>query len=151
MKNKKNGIIISIVAILAALGYLAFGNFSKNLVYFYTPSELLALSQNYDGKKIRIAGMVVAQSVKMTPNTLKIAFQLTDGRATIPVDYEGVPPDLFKEGQGAVAEGHWDRDQKRFYSKMIMAKHSEDYMPIEMKEAGVTLPKKDFLKTLHME
>jgi cytochrome c-type biogenesis protein CcmE len=58
-----------------------------------------------------------------------------------------VPPDLFKEGQGAVAEGFWDRDMK-FHADLIMAKHSEDYMPIEMKRAGKEMPKEDILKTL---
>ena len=56
-------------------------------------------------------------------------------------------PDLFKEGQGAVVEGYWT-DQQKFRSHMIMAKHSEDYMPMELKRAGVELPKKDFMKTL---
>jgi len=145
--KKNRGFIISVAVILSAIGYLAFGQFGKNLIYFFTPSEVVALSPEYRGKNIRVAGMVVAKSVKITPNTDQILFQLTDGQATIPIDYNGTIPDLFKEGQGAVVEGYWGPDQT-FHSKMIMAKHSEDYMPIEMKEAGVVLPRKDLLKTL---
>lgn len=146
-KGKKTGIILSIALIISGIGYLALGNFGKNLVYFFTPSEVMSLSSDYYGKKIRIGGMVVKGSLKVVPNSLKLTFALTDGAATIPVAFEGIPPDLFKEGQGAVVEGYWD-DQKRFHSNLIMAKHSEDYMPIELQRAGVHLPKKDLLKTL---
>ena len=145
--RKKKGLLISIVVVLLGLGYLIAGPLGKNLVYFLTPSEVIALSPDRYGKTIRVAGMVVAKSVTMTPNTLHMRFHLTDGQETILVNYEGVPPDLFKEGQGAVVEGFWDHD-KSLHSKMIMAKHSEDYMPIEMKQSGMVLPKKDLLKTL---
>jgi len=146
-KGKKIGMILSVLVVITAIGYLALGNFGQNLVYFFTPSEVMAFSQNYYGKKVRVGGMVVKGSLKTVPNTLRMAFDLTDGAATIPVSFEGIPPDLFKEGQGAVVEGYWD-SEKRFHSNMIMAKHSEDYMPIQLKRAGVELPKKDFLKTL---
>lgn len=146
-KGKKTGIILSIALIISGIGYLALGNFGKNLVYFFTPSEVMSLSSDYYGKKIRIGGLVVPGSLKVVPNSLKLTFALTDGAATIPVAFEGIPPDLFKEGQGAVVEGYWD-DQKRFHSNLIMAKHSEDYMPIELQRAGVHLPKKDLLKSL---
>jgi cytochrome c-type biogenesis protein CcmE len=148
--GKKGGIIFSAVVVAAGLGYLAFGNFGKNLVYFVTPSEVVAFSPDHFGKKIRVGGMVVKESMKVVPNTLKISFQLTDGAQTIPVAFEGVPPDLFKEGTGAVVEGYW-ADDKTFHSHMIMAKHEEDYMPIEMKKAGVELPKKGLLKSLNTE
>ncbi len=150
MNRKRGAIFISIAVILLGVGYLFFGNFGKNIVYFFTPSEVVALSSDHYGKKIRVAGMVVKGSVKIVPKSLVISFQLTDGKDTIPVQYEGILPDLFKEGQGAVVEGSWDQD-RTFHSKMIMAKHEEDYMPIEMKQAGVELPKKGFLKTLQME
>jgi cytochrome c-type biogenesis protein CcmE len=90
---------------------------------------------------------VVEGSVRVVSNTLEMTFELTDGISTIPVAFEGIPPDLFKEGQGAVVEGYWS-DEKKFHSDFIMAKHSEDYMPIELQRAGIELPKKDLLKTL---
>jgi cytochrome c-type biogenesis protein CcmE len=146
-RGRTIGLALSAALVVGGLGYLALGKFGQNLVYFFTPSEVIALSPDYYGKKVRVGGMVVKNSVKVVPNSLEMTFELTDGAATIPVSFTGVPPDLFKEGQGAVVEGYWD-DHRRFHSSMIMAKHSEDYMPIELKRAGVELPKKDFLKTL---
>lgn len=146
-RSKKTGIILSIALIISGIGYLALGNFGKNLVYFFTPSEVASLSQDYFGRKVRVGGMVVQGSLRVVPNSLKMTFKLTDGAATIPVSFEGIPPDLFKEGQGAVLEGYWD-EARQFHSNLIMAKHSEDYMPIELKRAGIQLPKKDLLKTL---
>jgi cytochrome c-type biogenesis protein CcmE len=146
-RSRLIGLAVSAVLVLGGLGYLALGNFSQNLIYFFTPSEVIALSPDYYGKKVRVGGMVVKESVKIIPNSQEMTFELTDGASTIPVSFTGVPPDLFKEGQGAVVEGYWD-DSRRFHSNMIMAKHSEDYMPVELKRAGVEMPKKDFLKTL---
>ncbi len=148
--GRKTGIVFSISLIVFGLGYLAYGNFGKNLVYFVTPSEVVTFESDRYGRKIRVAGMVVQASLKVVPNTLKITFDLTDGAETIPVAFEGVPPDLFKEGTGAVVEGFWDADGV-FHSHMIMAKHEEDYMPIEMKNAGMTLPTKGIIKTLQVK
>ncbi len=149
-RSSKRGLLVSVGLVLAGLGYLAFGNFGANLVYFATPSEVLAFTPDRYGKTVRVGGMVVKGSLKAIPATLKMTFDLTDGAGTIPVAFEGIPPDLFKEGQGAVVEGHWN-NERTFQSRMIMAKHSEDYMPFEMKTAGLSLPKKDFFKTLQME
>jgi len=148
--GKKIGIGISVMLIVAGLAYLALGNFGDNLVYFMTPSEVVTLEQDRYGKKMRVAGMVVEASMKVVPETLKIQFDLTDGAETIPVAFEGIPPDLFKEGKGAVVEGYWDQDQV-FHSHMIMAKHEEDYMPLEMKKSGEAMPTKGLLKTLHVD
>ncbi|MCA9471375.1 MAG: cytochrome c maturation protein CcmE [Nitrospirales bacterium] len=145
--GRKTSLIISVLLVAGALGYLALGNFGENLVYFVTPSEVRAFTAEQAQQKIRVAGMVVKESIKTQSDPVGLTFELTDGEATIPVVFQGIPPDLFKEGQGAVAEGHWRADHV-FHSNMIMAKHSEDYMPIEMKRAGVELPKKDFMKTL---
>ena len=145
--GKKTGLIVSILVVAGSLIYLALGNFGENLVYFVTPSEVRAFTPDYYRKKVRVGGMVVKGSVQTQSDPVGLTFQLTDGSATIPVVFHGIPPDLFKEGQGAVVEGNW-KEGKTFYSNMIMAKHSEDYMPIELKRAGVELPKKDFMKTL---
>lgn len=139
--------IVSIFLVGGALIYLALGNFEGNLVYFFTPSEVKAFTSDYYQKKVRVAGMVVKSSIAAYPNELGLTFELTDGAATIPVTFKGIPPDLFKEGQGAVVEGYWT-DKHQFKSNLIMAKHSEDYMPIELKRAGVKLPRKDFMKSL---
>ena len=146
-KNKKVSLIISILLVGGALAYLALGNFGENLVYFFTPSEVKAFSPDYYQKKVRVGGMVVEGSMETYSDRLGLNFELTDGEATIPVTFEGIPPDLFKEGQGAVVEGYWTNKHK-FQSNLIMAKHSEDYMPIELKRAGIELPRKDFMKSL---
>lgn len=146
-RGKKIGVVVSLLLVAGALGYLALGNFGQNLVYFFTPSEVSGFTPDHFNKKVRVGGMVVKGSLKSTPQPVGMTFDLTDGAATIPVTFQGIPPDLFKEGQGAVVEGVWT-PTKEFHSTMIMAKHSEDYMPIELKRAGVELPKKDFLKTL---
>ena len=145
--RKKTGMVISVLVIAGALVWLALGNFGDNLVYFFTPSEVTAFSPDYYGKKVRVGGMVVQDSMKADTDRLGMTFALTDGEATIPVTFVGIPPDLFKEGQGAVVEGYWT-DRQHFQSNFIMAKHSEDYMPIELKRAGVELPRKDFMKSL---
>ena len=147
IKGKKTAVIVSILLVAGALGYLALGNFGENIVYFVTPSEVRAFSPDRYQKKVRVGGMVVKDSVQTQEHPVGLTFELTDGSATIPILFHGIPPDLFKEGQGAVVEGHW-KDGKTFVSSMIMAKHSEDYMPMELKRAGVELPKKDFMKTL---
>lgn len=145
--GRKWGLIGSAAAVAAALAYLVSGSFGDALVYFYTPSEVVKLTDGNHDRKIRVGGMVEQGSLAVTPQSLKIGFRLTDGETTIPVAYEGVPPDLFKEGQGAVVEGVWRADRV-FQASFIMAKHAEDYMPVEMKRAGHELPKEDWLKSL---
>lgn len=147
MKSRKIGMIVSLCLVGGALVYLALGNFGDNLVYFFTPSEVKALAPDYYQKKVRVGGMVVKGTVKAYSDPFGLTFDLTDGEATIPVTFDGIPPDMFKEGQGAVVEGYWT-DAHQFKSNLIMAKHSEDYMPIELKRAGVELPRKDFMKSL---
>ncbi len=120
--QRRIALIVSILLVAGGIVYLALGNFGKNLVYFLTPSEVLALSPDHDGKKMRVGGMVVDGSMKVVPNTLIIQFELTDGESVVPVEFEGIPPDLFKEGQGAVVEGFWEAPS--FRSNMIMAKNS---------------------------
>ncbi len=148
MKAKRKwGIVGSIAVVLALAGWLGYSSFQDSLVYFYTPSEMVKLDDKFTGKRIRVGGMVEKGSMVTTPGTMKIDFRLSDGETVLPVAYEGVPPDLFKEGQGAVAEGFRGQDG-RFHADLIMAKHSEDYMPIQMKHEGKSMPKEDILKTL---
>src|SRR3989304_5340315 len=90
-KGKKLGLMISMIVIAGGLVFLGLGQFGQNLVYFFTPSEVIGFAPDYFGKKIRVGGMVVQGSLKVIPNTLKMNFELTDGAATIPVDFEGVP------------------------------------------------------------
>ena len=146
-RGRKWGLIGSAVAVAAALGYVALGSFGDSLVYFYTPSEVVKLSADFHDRKIRVGGMVEPGSMTVVPQSLEIGFRLGDGETTIPVVFEGVPPDLFKDGQGAVVEGNWSGSGV-FRADFIMAKHSEEYMPIEMKRDGKAMPKEDWLRSL---
>ena len=119
------------VILAAALGLmlLAFGD---SLVLFYSPSEVAA-SPPPAGERVRVGGLVEAGSV-VRPDQGGALFTLTDTVATIRVSYDGSLPDLFREGQGIVAEGHFDHDGL-FQASNVLAKHDETYMPPEVAEA----------------
>lgn len=120
--------LIGGVIILAALGYMVWGGMQEAMVYFMTPSELRANETGSADKFLRMGGMVVKGSLKKDLQNLTYHFDLTDGSATFPVFFKGIPPDLFVEGKGAVVEGRIGRDGV-FQASMIMAKHAEDYSP----------------------
>ena len=122
--------IIGGVIIVAALFYLIYGGMRQAMVYFVTPSELKGQELKSSGRFLRIGGMVVKGSLQRDPDGLTYRFQLTDGSAVIPVHFHGVPPDLFAEGKGAVAEGKISEGGV-FVATTIMAKHAEEYNPAE--------------------
>src|SRR5258705_11650821 len=103
-----------IVAGLAALGVavaLVLNAFRSNLVFFYTPTQI-ASGEAPKGRNFRLGGLVVDQSVKRIPDGLGVTFIGTDRAKSIPVRYNGILPDLFKEGRGVVAQAHIDDDGK---------------------------------------
>ena len=122
--------IIGGIIIVAALFYLIYGGMRQAMVYFVTPSEIKAQEAKSEGKFLRVGGMVVKGSLQKDPDGLTYRFQLTDGGAIIPVYFHGVPPDLFVDGKGAVAEGKIGKDGV-FVATTIMAKHAEEYSPAE--------------------
>ena len=103
-----------------------------SLVYFYTPTELLQIN-NVEGKIIRIGGLVEIGTLKRKGD-LKINFIVDDGQNKIEVEYIGILPDLFREGQGVICEGKITGDNI-FLASKILAKHDENYMPPEVAEA----------------
>ena len=111
--------------------YLILKSLEENVVYFLSPSEIKNLAE-ISSKKIRIGGMVKDQSIVM--NSDEINFIITDFKNDINVSYSGVVPNLFEEGKGVVAEGYL-KDRSYFKAKKILAKHDENYMPPEVKEA----------------
>ena len=130
------GISISVILILTA--------FEKNLMYFYSPTEII----NGDAPKarsFRIGGLVVTDSVIRNSDDLKVSFVLTDTMNEVKVIYEGILPDLFREGQGIVANGKLQPDNI-FIADQVLAKHDENYMPPEVAEAleaaGAQMPHK---------
>ena len=118
------------VAVATTLGLKAF---QENLLYFYSPSQI-ANGEAPDARSFRIGGMVVDGSVKRDPDSLKVSFVLTDTAKNVGVNYEGILPDLFREGQGIVANGQLGKDGV-FIAEEVLAKHDENYMPPEVAEA----------------
>ena len=111
--------------------YLILKSLEENVVYFLSPSEIFN-SQKIPKEKIRIGGMVKNNSIKVNSNTIN--FIITDFKKEILVIYSGSVPNLFKEGKGVVAEGNL-LNRNMFEAKKILAKHDENYMPPEVKEA----------------
>ncbi len=111
--------------------FLVLKSLEENVVYFKSPSDVKLIKELKD-KKIRIGGMVKKNSINISSN--KINFILTDFKNEIIVTYSGVVPNLFSEGKGAVAEGYLN-DRNFFEASIILAKHDENYMPPEVKEA----------------
>jgi cytochrome c-type biogenesis protein CcmE len=111
--------------------------FRSNLVFFYGPSELaekVAAKQIRPDQQLRIGGLVEEKSVVRAPGSPTIRFNVTDGAHTFPVTFTGQLPDLFREGQGVVAEGKL-RPDGTFQASEILAKHDENYMPKEVADA----------------
>lgn len=105
--------------------------FRQNLVFFYSPSELAA--QSIPGTQlIRIGGLVETGSLRQGENDA-LHFRITDGKASLAVSYRGMTPALFREGQGAIAEGHLQNGM--FLAQRILTKHDENYMPREVVDA----------------
>jgi len=122
--------VLAIVAGVGAAAALATIAFQDNLLYFYDPSQVAA-GEAPAGRTFRIGGMVTEGSLQRTEGTLAIQFVVTDFQHSIPVRYEGLLPDLFKEGQGVVAHGRLESSGV-FVADDIVAKHDEKYMPPEV-------------------
>ena len=122
-------VLILITLILTA--YLVLKSLEENVVYFQSPSEIKALSE-LDKKKIRVGGMVKKNSISINSSELK--FIITDFKNEINVTFSGAVPNLFEEGKGVVAEGVLN-DRNFFSASKILAKHDENYMPPEVKQA----------------
>ena len=111
--------------------FLVLQSLKENVVYFQSPSEIKSLIE-LDKKKIRVGGMVKEQSILINSN--EVNFIITDFKNEINVVYSGAVPNLFAEGKGVVAEGFL-KDKNYFLATKILAKHDENYMPPEVKEA----------------
>ncbi|MEX8498033.1 MAG: cytochrome c maturation protein CcmE [Leptothrix ochracea] len=129
-RHKKMLIVLVILAAVGAAVALVMNAFRSNLVFFYSPSQMIAKEAPV-GKTFRLGGLVVQGSVKR--EGIKVQFEVTDTVQKVPVVYEGILPDLFKEGKGVVAQGKLENDV--FVAKEVLAKHDENYMPPEAAEA----------------
>ena len=111
---------------------------NQNMDLFYTPSEIVHGKEDgskpFVGQRIRIGGMVVDDSVQRDPESLKVSFRLADRGPEVTVEFEGILPDLFREGQGIVAQGELIAPTV-VRAREVLAKHDEEYMPPEIAEA----------------
>lgn len=136
-RKKRLGVILAIFIGLGATTGLILYALNQNMDLFYTPTELV---NGKDGKKpevgqrLRIGGMVQVGSVSRDPNSLQVSFLLHDVGPNVRVEYEGILPDLFREGQGIVAQGVL-KDATTVQAFEVLAKHDENYMPPEIAEA----------------
>lgn len=132
-RKKRLLLIILVIAGVATAAAFALKAFNENLMFFYTPSAV-AGGEAPAGHLIRVGGMVTNGSVKRQSDGLTVTFDITDYAETIKVQYTGILPDLFREGQGIVALGKLQQD-KRFVADEVLAKHDENYMPPEVADA----------------
>ena len=150
MKPKNQRLVLvsaALVAVLAAV-LLAMWGLKDKASYFYTPTDIQA-GKAEQGRAVRLGGMVQRGSLRRDSDGVTIHFLVTDGKATTPVTYRGIVPDLFREGSGVVAEGHVvvTPVAQIFTADTILAKHDERYMPPELgnlaaeHKAGKTLEK----------
>jgi len=130
-KKKRLAIVLAGLAALGGATALVLAAFRDNIVFFYSPTELAA-KPALTGGRIRIGGLVETQSVAHQDGRL-VTFRVTDGKTDVDVSYDGILPDLFREGQGVVAEGRVKAGV--FVASTILAKHDEKYMPPEVAKA----------------
>lgn len=132
----RRALIVAIAFICSTIATsLGLHVFSKNMVYFKTPSQLDLTT--ISKRDLKLGGMVVAhsyhhQTINHTPENI---FEVTDGKSGVMVHYKGILPDLFREGQSVVAIGKYLPDQKFFDAHQVLAKHDETYMPKEVADA----------------
>ena len=147
-KQKRLAVIGGGVGFLLAAVLLVMFAFSQSVAYFYVPGDLQKTAVA-PGTRIRLGGLVENGSVKRGEGTT-IGFVVTDTIGTVPVTYTGILPDLFREGQGVVAEGFFDQSGKLFVADTVLAKHDETYMPKDvadrLKAQGVSLGRKETIR-----
>jgi cytochrome c-type biogenesis protein CcmE len=129
-KHQRLILVVLAVAALAGAVLLAMWGLADRAAYFVTPSDIAAGKATPD-KAMRLGGMVVKGSLRRDPDGLTIRFTVSDTKATTPVVYRGITPDLFREGSGVIAEGRLDPNGL-FVADTILAKHDERYMPPQM-------------------
>ena len=132
-KVKLRLLFLSFIFLIVVLSvFLILKSLEENVVYFISPTEIKNLPEIDSTKRVRVGGMVKEETIKLNQN--QISFVITDFKNEINVTYSGAVPNLFSEGKGVVAEGYL-KDRSFFNAKKILAKHDENYMPPEVKEA----------------
>jgi cytochrome c-type biogenesis protein CcmE len=138
-RQKRLGAVLLVIGLITAAVATMLYALQQNIDLFYTPSQLVdGLGKDnikpQPGQRLRIGGMVVVGSVKRDPQSLKVSFDLVDTGPVVRIEYEGILPDLFREGQGIVAQGVLV-DATTIAATEVLAKHDEEYMPPEVAAA----------------
>ena len=146
--RRRRIIVVAAIAISAAVfAFLAIGGIGKNLVYYWSPTELLASGEKAFGANVRLGGLVAPGSIERESDGLTLKFAVTDGRQTVQVMASTVPPAMFREGIGVVVEGTLKEDGV-FRTHRLMVKHDNQYQaPAEGEEVKV----KDLMKSMQFE
>ena len=132
-RKKRLTLIVLMVTGIAVGLFFALQSLNQNIMFFFTPTEV-ADGKAPQGRLFRMGGMVVTGSVSRPGEGLTVQFDLTDNESNVTVMYTGILPDLFREGQGIIANGQLDKDGA-FVAQEVLAKHDENYMPPEVAEA----------------
>ena len=134
LKAKHQRLVLVLIAVVALIGaaMLAAWALRSQASYFYLPADMAADPPEPD-RAVRLGGMVEGGSIRTAADGVTLRFVVSDGKARIPVSYQGIAPDLFQEGSGVVAEGRLGADGT-FIADNLLAKHDEKYVPREMKD-----------------
>lgn len=133
-RKKRFTFIATSAVVLVVIMLLIVKSFQEEIVFFYAPKDLTSQKvQKLANQVIRVGGLVKKDSVQR-PNALKVRFIVTDEEGEIKIEYEGLTPDLFREGQGIIAIGKFNADFSLFISSQLLVKHDEKYMPPELKK-----------------
>ena len=132
-KRRRLAIVVAGLISIGGAAALVLTALSENIVYFHAPSDIAANPPAAD-RAIRLGGLVEEGSVERAADGLTVRFSVTDLNQAVAVVYSGVLPDLFREGQGVIAEGHLGPDGV-FHAEEVLAKHDENYMPPEVADA----------------
>jgi cytochrome c-type biogenesis protein CcmE len=129
-RQRRMTLVVGILAGVSIAGALALSAFKKNVTFFFDPSQVAA-GQVPAGERFRLGGMVTEGSLHREPGSIEVRFVVTDFSHSVPVVYDKVLPDLFREGAGVVAHGRLRADGT-FVADDVLAKHDEKYMPPEV-------------------
>ena len=144
--KSRNKFFLGGTLILIVIAAISVQELQEKTVFFYTPKEILANPKKFKKKTIRIGGLVQKRSVEWDAKNIQLSFNITeDNKIFIPVFYDGIKPDLFREGQGVVVEGKLE--ETRFEANQLLVKHSEEYSLNDEKKQN----KEDYYKSIQLK
>lgn len=127
-RQKRMWFVVGGLVALSLIAFFLIQALRQNMVFFYSPTQLMQGEAPHN-QNFRVGGLVLPGSVERLEDGIRVRFSITDTESNVAVVYRGSLPDLFKEGQGVVAQGRWENQQ--FEANEVLAKHDENYMPPE--------------------